>query len=85
MTSCSVPGPGPPPQQPNLVSELAKGCQKLQPPELDADGAEQGLMDAAGQLPKFERDAFDGIRRAAPPSATVRESVRRALSRKADS
>lgn len=65
----------------DLVSELAKGCLMLQPPALDADGAEGALMDAAGNLPRFERAAFDGIRRAAPPSATVRESIRRTLAR----
>jgi hypothetical protein len=67
----------------DLVTALATANHVLRPPSLDPNKADSSLMDATGCLQRFERAAFAGIRRAAPPSATVRESIRRALLRNA--
>ncbi len=65
----------------SLVHDLAEACERLQPTRFDADGAEATLLEVTARLQNFQHAAFDGIRRAAPPSATVRESLRRPLPR----
>lgn len=59
-----------------FLSHLAQASAVLRPPDSDADGAERALVDGTADLQRFHRAAFDEIRRAAPPSATLRESLR---------
>ena len=65
----------------DLTYELGKAIDRGQGPAPDQAAAEAAQMEAAAKLTSFQRAAFDGIRRAAPPSATMRESLRRALGR----
>jgi hypothetical protein len=66
-----------------FLNRLAIAQNTVRPPNLDAGGAESALVEATSDLRRFHRAAFNGIRRAAPPSATMRESVQRALRRDA--
>jgi hypothetical protein len=64
-----------------FLNRLAMAQNTVRPPNPDADGAESVLVEATSDLQRFHRAAFNGIRRAAPPSATVRESLRGILRR----
>ncbi len=66
----------------SFLSHLAQASLILRPPAHNADGAENVLVDATADLQEFQRSAFDAIRRAAPPSATLRESLQRRLRRR---
>jgi hypothetical protein len=66
-----------------FLNRLATAQQTVRPPDADPDRAEATLVEATADLQNFHRAAFDGIRRAAPPSGTLRESVRRTVGRKA--
>lgn len=68
-----------------FLNRLAIAQNTVRPPNPDAGGAESALVEATSDLQRFHRAAFNGIRRAAPPSATMHESVRRALRRDATS
>jgi hypothetical protein len=66
-----------------FLNRLATAQNTVRPPDPDADGAESALVEATSDLQRSHRAAFNGIRKAAPPSATVRDSIRRALRRNA--
>jgi hypothetical protein len=67
-----------------FLNQMAIASQVLRPPDCDADRGEKVLVDATAELQTFNRSAFDAIRHAAPPSATLRESLRRHLGRRHD-
>jgi hypothetical protein len=46
---------------------------------LPGASVDTALIDGPEELRKFQREAFERIRQAAPPSATIRESFRRSL------
>jgi len=60
-----------------LLHHIAAALEDLNPPKLDAEAADQALLDAPEGLRMFQRLAFQDIRSAAPPSATLRESLRK--------
>jgi hypothetical protein len=76
------PGSGAASSASGLLNRLAVAATDLQPPTLNAEGAERALVAATGYLQEFRRSAFDGIRRGAPPSAALRESLFRSLGRR---
>ncbi len=58
-----------------LLNHLANAVEILSPPKFDPDGSERALLDTSQEHAMFCRVAFDDIRRAAPPSARLRESL----------
>ena len=75
-------GPGAPAglEAAQVIHEVAKGVRH-NGGQLDLAAVDQSLVDGPEHLRSFQRAAFEEIRRATPPSATVRESVRRAARR----
>jgi hypothetical protein len=59
------------------LHHIATALESLNPPKLDADAADQALLDAPEGLRMFQRLAFEDIRSAVPPSATLRKSLRK--------
>jgi hypothetical protein len=60
----------------DLLNHLAVAAHSLTPPVGDADAADAALQSAASDLRRFQRSAFGAIRLAAPPSSTLRETLR---------
>jgi hypothetical protein len=71
------PGSAPGLEASGVLHELAKGRNHVRDPTGLA--VDEALIDGPEHLRDFQRRAFDGIRKAAPPSATIRESIRQAL------
>jgi hypothetical protein len=61
----------------NLLNQLASVSTLLQPPDCDTSGADSAHLQASSELGSFQRLAVADIRHAAPPSATIAESLRR--------
>jgi hypothetical protein len=62
-----------------LRCDLGSATDKLQGQAPDVAAADRELSEAKGKLREFQGAAFEGILRAAPPSATIRASLRRML------
>jgi hypothetical protein len=60
-----------------LLNQLAVASQALRPPRCDDDRGEAALVDATAELQGFQGAAFAAVRRAAPPSASLWETLRR--------
>jgi hypothetical protein len=73
-------GPGAPAglKASQVIHEVAKGVRS-NGGQLNLAAVDQSLVDGPEHLRSFQRAAFDAIRRATPPSATLRESLRRAV------
>jgi hypothetical protein len=65
-----------------LTDQLSTAIDRAQPPNLDETTANARLREARTSLTSLQQTAFKDIRRAAPPSATIHESIRRVLERK---
>jgi hypothetical protein len=75
-------GPGAPTglEAAQVIHEVAKGVRG-NGGQLDLAAVDQSLVDGPEHLRSFQRAAFEEIRRATPPAATLRESIRRTLRR----
>jgi hypothetical protein len=65
----------------SMTSGLARAIDQVQPPKRNVQEATGFHLDARARLTELQQAAFEDIRHASPPSARIRDAVRKGILR----